>query len=71
MQLYSLVFTIVLILLLQFCELVDIWYTSSTHIVPQTTLMAVPIHVVPHLITCVPLVANCGPLIMMCLGTHK
>ena len=68
MQLHSLVFVIVLMLLWQFCELVDVWHTSSAHIVPQPTLMAVPIHIVPHLVTCVPLVANRGPPIVMCPG---
>ena len=70
MQLNSLVFAIILMLLWQFCELVDIWHTSSAHIVPQPTLMAVPIHIVPHLVTCVPLVVNRGPQIVMCSGTH-
>ena len=50
--------------------LVDVWHMSSAHIVPQPTLIAVPIHVVPYLVTCVPLVANRGPQIVMCLGTH-
>ena len=70
MQLHSLVFVIVLMLLLQFCELVDVWHTLSAHIIPQPTLMAVPIHVVPHMVTCVPFVANHGPQIVMCPGTH-
>ena len=55
---------------IQFCELVDIWHTSSAHIIPQPTLMAVPIQIVPHLVTCVPLVANYGPPIVMYPGTH-
>ena len=40
------------------------------HIVPQPTFLAVPIHIVPHLVTYVPLVANCGPPIVMYPGTH-